>query len=193
MNISYIILKHVIWRFQIYNLFREIFKFREDKSNNVFREILKCFRKTVLVSSCSYLLEFQCAEGNQDVVQILLMSIFMQTLFIRRKDILFYFFFYCFRLPDHILSQSSVRHLLTGIAFKVHFCTTLTVLFVLVHHKEVFEIEIFFVVRMSRCLMELLLAEDTSVFILRTVTSYIIRFSKGQFLRLNLPNQQGLT
>ena len=31
---------------QLYNLFREIFKFREDKSNNVFREILKCFRKT---------------------------------------------------------------------------------------------------------------------------------------------------
>ena len=29
-----------------HNLFREIFKFREDKSNNVFREILKCFRKT---------------------------------------------------------------------------------------------------------------------------------------------------
>ena len=31
--------------FQIYNLFLEIFKFREDKKNNVFREILKCFRK----------------------------------------------------------------------------------------------------------------------------------------------------
>ena len=46
MNILYIILKHVIWRFQIYNLFREIFKSREDKSNNVFREIRKCFRKT---------------------------------------------------------------------------------------------------------------------------------------------------
>ena len=46
MNILYIILKHVIWRFQIYNLFREIFKFHEDKSNNVFREIRKCFRKT---------------------------------------------------------------------------------------------------------------------------------------------------
>ena len=46
MNILCIILKHVIWRFQIYNLFREIFKFREDKSNNVFREIRKCFRKT---------------------------------------------------------------------------------------------------------------------------------------------------
>ena len=43
MNILCIIL---IWRFQIYNLFREIFKFREDKSNNVFREIRKCFRKT---------------------------------------------------------------------------------------------------------------------------------------------------
>ena len=28
MNILYITLKHVIWRFQIYNLFREIFKFR---------------------------------------------------------------------------------------------------------------------------------------------------------------------
>ena len=46
MSIPYIILKHVIWRFQIYNLFREIFKFRADKSNNVVREILKCFRKT---------------------------------------------------------------------------------------------------------------------------------------------------
>ena len=45
-NISYIIWKRVIWRFQIYNLFREIFKFREDKSSNVFREILKCFRKS---------------------------------------------------------------------------------------------------------------------------------------------------
>ena len=45
MSISYIILKHVIWRFQTYNLFREIFKFHEDKSNNVFCEILKCFRK----------------------------------------------------------------------------------------------------------------------------------------------------
>ena len=45
-NISYIILKRVIWRFQIYNLFHEIFKFCEDKSSNIFREILKCFRKT---------------------------------------------------------------------------------------------------------------------------------------------------
>ena len=36
----------LFWTFQIYNLFREIFKFREDKNNNVFREILKCFRKT---------------------------------------------------------------------------------------------------------------------------------------------------
>ena len=46
MNILYIILKHVMWRFQIYNLFREIFRFREDKSNNVVCEIPKCFRKT---------------------------------------------------------------------------------------------------------------------------------------------------
>ena len=48
-NISDIILKRVIWRFQIYNLFREIFKFREDKSNNVFRENRKCFRKTAQI------------------------------------------------------------------------------------------------------------------------------------------------
>ena len=34
-------------RFITNNLFSEVFKFREDKSNNVFREILKCFRKTV--------------------------------------------------------------------------------------------------------------------------------------------------
>ena len=46
MNILYIILKHVIWRFKICNLFREIFKFREDKINNVFLEIRKSFRKT---------------------------------------------------------------------------------------------------------------------------------------------------
>ena len=45
MNILYIILKHVIWRLQIYNLFCEIFKFREDKSNNVFREFVNAFVK----------------------------------------------------------------------------------------------------------------------------------------------------
>ena len=54
MYILYIILKDVIWRFQIYNLFREIFKFREDKSNNVFREIRKCFRKTAKFESSFY-------------------------------------------------------------------------------------------------------------------------------------------
>ena len=46
-NISYIILKWVIWRFQIYNLFHEIFKFHKDKGNIVFRKILKCFCKTI--------------------------------------------------------------------------------------------------------------------------------------------------
>ena len=39
MNILYIILKHVVWRFRIYNYFREIFKFRENTSKNRFREI----------------------------------------------------------------------------------------------------------------------------------------------------------
>ena len=37
----------MIWRFQMYNLFRKIFlKFREDIRNNEFRKIRKCFRKT---------------------------------------------------------------------------------------------------------------------------------------------------
>ena len=58
MNILYIILKHVIWRFQIYNLFREIFKFREDKSNNVFREIRKCFHKTESPDHVLHVLRF---------------------------------------------------------------------------------------------------------------------------------------
>ena len=39
MNILYIILKHVVWRFRIYNYFREILKFRENMSKNRFREI----------------------------------------------------------------------------------------------------------------------------------------------------------
>ena len=39
MNILYIILKHVVWKFRIYNYFREIFKFRENMSKNRFREI----------------------------------------------------------------------------------------------------------------------------------------------------------
>ena len=45
MNILYIILKHVIWRFQIYNLFREIFKFREDKAIMYFAEFVNAFVK----------------------------------------------------------------------------------------------------------------------------------------------------
>ena len=39
MNILYIILKHVVWRFRIYNYFREIFKFRESMRKNKFHEI----------------------------------------------------------------------------------------------------------------------------------------------------------
>ena len=38
-NILYIILKHVVWRFQIYNYFREIIKLDENMSKNRFREI----------------------------------------------------------------------------------------------------------------------------------------------------------
>ena len=39
MNILYIILKNVVWRFRIYDYFREIFQFRENMSKNRFREI----------------------------------------------------------------------------------------------------------------------------------------------------------
>ena len=41
MNMLYIILKHVVWRFRIYNYFREIFKFRE------FMNTLRNFAKSV--------------------------------------------------------------------------------------------------------------------------------------------------
>ena len=46
-DVLYIILKHVIWRIRIYSLFREIFKYRENMSNNMFCEIHKSFLKTV--------------------------------------------------------------------------------------------------------------------------------------------------
>ena len=45
MNILYIILNHVVWRFRIYNYFREIFKFRENMSINRLREISLSVRK----------------------------------------------------------------------------------------------------------------------------------------------------
>ena len=44
--------KRVVWRFQIHNLFCEIFKFGDNKSNNEFRKILKCFRKTAKFEFC---------------------------------------------------------------------------------------------------------------------------------------------
>ena len=59
MNILYITLKHVIWRFRIYNYFREIFKFHENMSKNRFREIslsvhkiakFKYFAKVIIYS-----------------------------------------------------------------------------------------------------------------------------------------------
>ena len=42
MNILYIVLKHVGWRFRIYNYFREIFKFRN------FMNTLRNFAKSVI-------------------------------------------------------------------------------------------------------------------------------------------------
>ena len=41
MNMLYIILKHVVWRFRIYNYFREIVKFRD------LMNILRNFAKSV--------------------------------------------------------------------------------------------------------------------------------------------------
>ena len=50
--------KHIMYHFeagdletgQIYNLFLEIFKFREDKSNNVFAKFLNAFVKPLVFS-----------------------------------------------------------------------------------------------------------------------------------------------
>ena len=56
MNILYIILKYVVWRFQIYNYFREIFKFRDfintlrDFAKSVFAHI---FEKVIIYSKSS--------------------------------------------------------------------------------------------------------------------------------------------
>ena len=41
MNMLYINLKHVVWRFRIYNYFREIFKFRD------FMNTLRNFAKSI--------------------------------------------------------------------------------------------------------------------------------------------------
>ena len=46
MNLLYTILKHVVWRFQIYNYFLEIFKFRENMSKTDFAKFLKAFIKS---------------------------------------------------------------------------------------------------------------------------------------------------
>ena len=55
MNMLYIILKHVIWRFRIYNYLREIFKFRDfmnalrNFAKSVFAHIFKKFEYFVKV------------------------------------------------------------------------------------------------------------------------------------------------
>ena len=55
MNILCIILKHVVWRFRIYNYFREIFKFRENMSKNRFREISLTVHKIAKLKVIIYL------------------------------------------------------------------------------------------------------------------------------------------
>ena len=50
MNILYIILKHVVWRFRIYNYFREIFKFREISLNVHKIAKFKYFAKVIIYS-----------------------------------------------------------------------------------------------------------------------------------------------
>ena len=46
MNMLYTILKHVVWRFRIYNYFVETFKFRENMSKTDFAKFLKVFIKS---------------------------------------------------------------------------------------------------------------------------------------------------
>ena len=48
-NFKFLEYEHIIFHVEARDLEipnRELYKFCEDKSNNVFREILKCFRKT---------------------------------------------------------------------------------------------------------------------------------------------------
>ena len=45
MNKLYTILKHMVWRFRIYNYFHEILKFRENMSKTDFAKFLKSVHK----------------------------------------------------------------------------------------------------------------------------------------------------
>ena len=66
MNMLYIILKHVVWKFRIYNCFREIFKFRD------FMNTLRNFAKSVfahIFAKFEYLpLGYLCTEVDYFVV-----------------------------------------------------------------------------------------------------------------------------
>ena len=56
LNMLYTILKHVVWRFRMYNYFGEIFKFRENMSKTYFTKFLKVFIKSRNLN-ISYLFE----------------------------------------------------------------------------------------------------------------------------------------
>ena len=65
MNMLYIILKHVVWRFRIYNYFHEIFKIRDlmntlrDFAKFVFAHIFEKFEYFAKVIICTLRLRFQ--------------------------------------------------------------------------------------------------------------------------------------
>ena len=46
MNILFIALKHVVWRFQIYNYFRQVDQILPFLDGYIFREIIKAFIKS---------------------------------------------------------------------------------------------------------------------------------------------------
>ena len=80
LDMLYSILKHVILRIRIYSLFREIFKYRENMSNNRFREIYKSFLK--IAKETNYIFVFSRSHYVMENGE-------NQHTFIRRSEIAF--------------------------------------------------------------------------------------------------------
>ena len=75
----YMVLRHVSWRIRMYSLFREIFKYRENISNNRFREIHKSSLK-IAIMFCHQLVEEETAEDAVSTQSFVLLSHFLAVL-----------------------------------------------------------------------------------------------------------------
>ena len=98
MNILYIALKHVIWKFRIYHYFREIIKFRNFTGNNIFREIIKelinsrnlsISQKELYIYSNNFFCDF---TGNNIFREFIKEFIKSRNLSISQKQLFIYIF-----------------------------------------------------------------------------------------------------